>query len=122
MKVKSEWFEGEAVLNTYTLEELLATKLRALYQRKKGRDLFDLWHASTMSKVKIDSVIDTWLIYMEKEGNSVGRKKFGLNLEEKMEDELFKGDMTGLLRPDFTYKQEKAFDFFMKNYLTKIPQ
>ncbi len=121
LKVKSEWFEGEAMLNTYTLEELLATKLRALYQRKKGRDLFDLWHASTLSEVKINKVIDIWKTYMEKEGNSVNRKTFHLNREEKMEDELFKGDMKGLLRPDFKYKQEEAFDFFIKNYFTKIP-
>ncbi|MBK6310367.1 MAG: nucleotidyl transferase AbiEii/AbiGii toxin family protein [Candidatus Microthrix sp.] len=27
------------------MEELVATKIRALYQRSKGRDLFDLWLA-----------------------------------------------------------------------------
>ena len=32
-------------IQTYQLDELLGTKVRALYQRKKGRDLFDLgWH------------------------------------------------------------------------------
>jgi len=41
--VESRWFKGECEITTYTLEELLATKLRALYQRRKGRDLFDLW-------------------------------------------------------------------------------
>lgn len=39
--VKSSWFEGECNLTTYKLEELLGTKLRALYRRRKGRDLFD---------------------------------------------------------------------------------
>lgn len=122
LKVESEWFKGEAMLKTYTLEELLATKLRALYQRKKGRDLFDLWHASSLAKVDIDTVIDTWQTYMKKEGNSASRKKFTLNVEEKMNDDLFQGDMKSLLRPDSTYKQEHAFDFFMKHYLTKIPE
>src|SRR5690606_25421173 len=41
-KVESEWFSGEAKIRTYNINELLGTKLRALYQRKKGRDLFDL--------------------------------------------------------------------------------
>jgi predicted nucleotidyltransferase component of viral defense system len=41
--IRSPWFEGRAEVQTYTLDELLATKLRALYQRRKGRDLFDLW-------------------------------------------------------------------------------
>jgi predicted nucleotidyltransferase component of viral defense system len=40
--VVNPWFDGEAEVVTYTLEELLGTKLRAFYQRKKGRDLFDL--------------------------------------------------------------------------------
>jgi predicted nucleotidyltransferase component of viral defense system len=40
--VSSRWFSGAADVRTYELDELLGTKLRALYQRKKGRDLFDL--------------------------------------------------------------------------------
>jgi len=35
--VQNPWFSGAADVTTYRLEELLATKLRALYQRKKGR-------------------------------------------------------------------------------------
>lgn len=37
-EVNSKWFMGSCNLTTYKLEELLGTKLRALYQRKKGRD------------------------------------------------------------------------------------
>lgn len=43
LRVDSQWFRGEADIPTYELEELMGTKLRALYQREKGRDLFDLW-------------------------------------------------------------------------------
>ena len=39
--IRSPWFAGRAEIQTYSLDELLATKLRALYQRRKGRDLFD---------------------------------------------------------------------------------
>ena len=39
--VESRWFDGAADILTYELDELLATKMRALYQRKKARDLFD---------------------------------------------------------------------------------
>jgi Nucleotidyl transferase AbiEii toxin, Type IV TA system len=41
--VQTSWWSGEADIPTYQAEELLATKLRALYQRSKGRDLFDIW-------------------------------------------------------------------------------
>ena len=44
--VKNNWFSGSAEILTYHLSELLGSKLRALYQRKKGRDLFDLFFAS----------------------------------------------------------------------------
>jgi predicted nucleotidyltransferase component of viral defense system len=39
-KVENGWFSGSTELVTYHFEELMGTKLRALYQRKKGRDLF----------------------------------------------------------------------------------
>lgn len=43
LTVTSSWFTGSAEVPTFVLEELIATKLRALYQRAKGRDAFDLW-------------------------------------------------------------------------------
>ena len=43
LSVDSLWFQGHGEIPTYELEELMGTKLRALYQREKGRDLFDLW-------------------------------------------------------------------------------
>lgn len=38
--ISSEWVSKQALVSVYCLEELLATKLRALYQRRKSRDLF----------------------------------------------------------------------------------
>ena len=42
----SPWFTGATDIITYELDELMATKLRALYQRRKGRDLFDIWYVA----------------------------------------------------------------------------
>ena len=44
-EMENSWFSGKCEITTYCLNELLGTKLRALYQRKKGRDLFDLYVA-----------------------------------------------------------------------------
>lgn len=41
--VDTQWYSGRAGVTTYDPEELLGTKLRALCQRSKGRDLFDVW-------------------------------------------------------------------------------
>ena len=38
----SRWYSGTADIPTFEVDQLLATKLGALYQRRKGRDLFDL--------------------------------------------------------------------------------
>ena len=37
LHVDSRWFSGSAEIMTYAVDELLATKMRALYQRRKGR-------------------------------------------------------------------------------------
>jgi predicted nucleotidyltransferase component of viral defense system len=44
-RVESSWWTGTASVTSFQPEELIATKIRALYQRSKGRDLFDLWLA-----------------------------------------------------------------------------
>ena len=56
--VGSRWFSGSCTLRTYELDELLGTKLRALYQRRKGRDLFDLWLGLTLGKANATAI--TW--------------------------------------------------------------
>ena len=43
-EVENPWFSGGTEIPTFSREEMLATKLRALLQRNKGRDLFDLDH------------------------------------------------------------------------------
>ena len=38
-EVESPWWVGAADVSTFSIEELMGTKLRALYQRRKGRDV-----------------------------------------------------------------------------------
>ena len=53
--VENPWFAGSTELAVDELDELLGTKMRALYQRTKGRDLFDLWLVRIPTKVDSDS-------------------------------------------------------------------
>ena len=55
--VENSRFTGRCGITTYQLNELLGTKLRALYQRKKGRDLFDLYVALTKAEVDVDELM-----------------------------------------------------------------
>ena len=45
LEVENPWFVGRAAISTFSSEEMLATKLRALLRRDWGRDLYDLAHA-----------------------------------------------------------------------------
>lgn len=56
LRLESRWWAGEADVLTFTAEELVATKLRAIHQRKKGRDLFDLWLALTELALDPDEI------------------------------------------------------------------
>jgi predicted nucleotidyltransferase component of viral defense system len=54
--VDSPWFSGSADVPTFAVEELTATKIRAMFQRSKGRDLFDLWLAIERAAVSPSAV------------------------------------------------------------------
>lgn len=115
--VNSEWFKGDCYLTTYSLEELLGTKLRALYQRRKGRDLFDLWKAITTANINPELVIKCYKEYMSfsLEKAIPTKKQFILNLEAKRNDAEFLGDTVALLRPEEKYNQDEAFELVLKN-------
>lgn len=110
--VNSEWFNGECNLTTYPLEELLGSKLRALYQRRKGRDLFDLWKALTTSQINPGLVVKCYKEYMKfsLEKPIPTKKQFLLNLVAKKNDMEFLGDTVALLRPNEKYNYEEAFE------------
>lgn len=116
VKLDSEWGGGEALVPTYGLNELLATKLRALYQRKKGRDLFDLWYALNNANVDVEKVIRAFKYYMNEEGNTVSQKEFFENMEKKIEDADFTGDMNELLRSGIAYDINEAYEFIKKEF------
>lgn len=120
-KVKSSWFSGECKLTTYQLEELFGTKLRALYQRRKSRDLFDIYWAYQHHKMNTDEVIQCYNKYMEFVVDQLpGKKMFLDNIEEKMKDEEFIKDINVVLRADIDYKSEEASDFIIKNIIQKL--
>lgn len=118
--MQSEWYTGEVLIPSYQLAELLGTKMRALYQRRKGRDLFDMWFAITQANVEPNTIIEAWNFYMKEENNSVTQKEFLENMEKKILDQDFLADMEGLLRPGLSYKITEAYEFVKKELLEKI--
>ena len=121
MEIQSRWFSGNAAILTYQLDELLATKMRALYQRKKGRDLFDLWHALTTTSSNLQSVVDCFLHYMKQEGHKVSRAEFEQNLIEKLNDATFTEDVQPLLITGTVFDFRKAAEQVLSKLLPLMP-
>ena len=101
--VRSPWFEGDAAIQTYAIEELLGTKLRALFQRRKGRDLFDLWAALETPGVDPRRIVETFRAYMLADGAAVGLTAFERNLAAKVGSRAFNDDLRPLLAPLVQY-------------------
>ncbi|RNL95185.1 nucleotidyl transferase AbiEii/AbiGii toxin family protein [Sinomicrobium pectinilyticum] len=120
-EVDSNWFKGKTNIRTYDIQELLGTKLRALYQRNKGRDLFDLDYSRLKKELDYPLILNCFKEYMKfAVGRSPSSKEFLMNLEEKENDPDFKGDMEALLRPEIKYDQSAAFDWIKKELVDKI--
>ena len=119
--VNSQWFSGSCKATTYHLEELLGTKLRALYQRRKGRDLFDLWKVLKMQKVDIDEVICCYRKYISFVVDSPPtQKEYMLNIDQKIEDEEFLGDTAMLLRLDEKYNPLESWELVRNQLIEKL--
>lgn len=127
-QVENPWFTGQAPILTYQLEELLGTKLRALYQRKKGRDLFDLAYALQKEPTLHPQAIIQCFERYTREGNTrIRREAFLLNLQEKLRDARFGTDMPPLLRSQeategpIGFSVSEAAAFIQETLLTRLP-
>lgn len=114
--VNSEWFTGETQIVTYEIDELIATKLRALYQRHKGRDLFDLWLVIKNKLINPAKVVEIFTAYANYNDEPISRALFEKNIFEKEQDTGFGQDMALLLSPLFAWSIDEAFSL-VKNEL-----
>ncbi len=109
--VSNKWYQGECKILTYQLDELVGTKLRALYQRRKGRDLYDLYKALTTQDLNIDNVLKCYYRYMDFVVDHIPtHKEFVINMEDKIQDVEFLGDTQQLLRPDENFNPQEGYN------------
>lgn len=120
-RVESRWFSGEAAVPTFQVDELLGTKLRALYQRRKGRDLFDLHRVGSGGSVDLDRVVETFRAYTEGQGVRVTRAEFESNLLAKLGDREFRTDILPLLAPGLDYDVDGAAAWVATEVLSRLP-
>ena len=119
--VESRWYSGLSDITTFELDELLGTKLRALYQRRKGRDLFDLTMGLRDARSNPERIAATFQEYMEREGGSVTRAMFERNLAGKIGDAQFNADMSAVLRPGFEWRPAEAVRTVSEQLISLLP-
>jgi predicted nucleotidyltransferase component of viral defense system len=93
--IASRWWNGDAKIPTFVLDEMMSTKLRALYQRRKGRDLFDIWLVLTGGEAAPAEIVGGLEHYMR--NNVFTYPQLRLNLLGKLTDASFRTDLASLV-------------------------
>ena len=93
---------------TYALEELLSTKIRALYDRLKGRDVYDAWAANRQTTLDKIAIRKMFLYYFYRDRKEFRPKPFHSRLEEALSKQEIEDDVSGYLRPNIEFKLETA--------------
>jgi predicted nucleotidyltransferase component of viral defense system len=118
--VDSRWWTGRAQITTFEIEELLATKLRALFQRRKGRDLFDLWVALEAG-VDPGRIVEIFRVYVEQGGHAISRALFEESLAGKARSSAFTDDIPRLLPPGVSFNLAEALERVQQELIARVP-
>ena len=117
--MENAWFTGRVSIASFEPEELFATKLRALLQRRKGRDLFDLNEGLAHLSLDTAKVIAAFHHYLAHEGAQISRA----NAEERMLDKLTRSltdDIRPMLAADVVYGDDDALEAFERVWFNLI--
>lgn len=109
--VDSDWYRGKAEITSFEPEELFGTKLRALLQRRKGRDLFDLNHGLEQLKLDPGKLIACFDHYLTLEGNAITRAAAEQRMLEKLTRSLTE-DIAPLLSAGIRFNDDDALQAF----------
>jgi predicted nucleotidyltransferase component of viral defense system len=116
--VASPWFTGSTDVLTFTSAELVSTKLRALYQRSKGRDLFDLWLALTLLELDPREILGSFGPYRP---DGYTAQLAVANLNAKLDSQAFRRDLDLLVTrwPD-GYDIDGAAELIIGQLLSQV--
>ena len=119
--MRSRWFEGSCDIQSYELDELLGTKLRALYQRRAGRDLFDLSVGLSSGKAEAQRIVAAFLRYMEHGGRTISRALFEKHMAEMMRDPEFLADISPLLSDGYSWDPQSEAPLVSSRLIELLP-
>jgi predicted nucleotidyltransferase component of viral defense system len=121
--VDSDWHRAQVEITSYDPEELLATKLRALLQRNKNRDLFDLNEALLLPGLDGDRLLECFRHYLEQDGHPITRAIAEERMLNKLNTSLTE-DIAPLLPPGVNFDEAAAiaaFSLVWQTLITRLP-
>jgi predicted nucleotidyltransferase component of viral defense system len=106
---------------TYSLDELLATKYRALFTRAKARDIYDIYQAL---KLGINEVLvkKMFIYYMFRAGKVYNPKLDLAAVRKRLLNKQYVDDVTGYVRQGVNFSLDEAAAFILKdsNFLEEL--
>jgi len=99
--------DGQANVITYQIEELTATKLRAFFERLKGRDIYDLFF---ISRLELHPIITRkmFLYYFYRSRKVFNPKVHYGNLSKRYSSEKYVDDVSTFIKPTVTFSLKEA--------------
>ncbi len=117
--VDSGWYHGKTNIASFAPEELFGTKLRALLQRRKNRDLFDLNEGLKQLAMDTDQLVACFEHYLALEGKTITRAAAEHRMLEKLTHSLTE-DIEPLLSAGVRFHDEDAMDAFEQVWIQLI--
>lgn len=109
--VRNDWYNARAEIASFSPEELFGTKLRALLQRRKGRDLFDLYQGMTTLPLDANQILACFNHYLALEGQTISRAMAEQRMLQKLTTNLTE-DMAPLLPAGVRFDERDATEAF----------
>lgn len=110
-EVDSGWHKAKTDISSFEPEELFGTKLRALLQRRKNRDLFDLHEGLRQLSMNLDKLIACFEHYLALEGTPITRAIAEQRMLEKLRRSLT-DDIAPLLPVGIRFDDDDAIQAF----------
>jgi len=109
--VNSRWHQAEAEIASFEPEELFGTKLRALLQRRKNRDLFDLYEGLKQLNLDRSKLLTCFDHYLALDGTPIHRAAAEERMLQKLERSLTE-DIDPLLPAGVHFDEPEALRAF----------
>ena len=117
--VESDWYQGQTEIASFEPEELFGTKLRALLQRRKSRDLFDLSHGLERLALDLDKLVASFDHYLALEGQPITRAEAEQRMLEKLTRSLTE-DIAPLLPAGIRFDNTDALRAFERVWIDLV--